>query len=49
MLPDVAVHIIQRGNNRQAFFYHWSDYHRYLDWLSDYANEKYQRKGNAFI
>lgn len=39
ILPNVAVHLIQRGNNRQACFYHPSDYHNYLDCLRDYAHE----------
>jgi len=34
---DVPMHLIQRGNNRQAFFYHRSDYRRYLEWLCEYA------------
>lgn len=33
MLPNVPVHIIQRGNNRQACFYADDDYLFYLDWL----------------
>ena len=37
ILPNVAVHIIQRGNNRQACFYHKSDFRNYLDWLHEYA------------
>ena len=39
MLANVAVHLIQRGNNRQACFYQDSDYLTYLDWLYDYAQE----------
>ena len=30
MLPDVAVHIIQRGNNRTTCFFSEEDYARYL-------------------
>lgn len=30
---NVPVHIIQRGNNRQACFFSDDDYHRYLEWL----------------
>ena len=37
VLPDVTLHLIQRGNNRQACFYHASDYRNYLDWLQEYA------------
>ena len=32
-LPNVPVHIIQRGNNRQACFYADEDYQFYLEWL----------------
>ena len=37
-LPEVPVHIIQRGNNRQACFYQDRDRQRYLEWLCEYAN-----------
>ena len=36
-LPNVPMHIIQRGNNRQACFFADEDYRFYLDWLKDYA------------
>jgi len=36
-LPNVPVHLIQRGNNRQPCFFADEDYHRYLDWLTEYA------------
>jgi len=36
-LPDVPLHLIQRGNNRQAFFYADEDYQAYLGWLEEYA------------
>lgn len=39
ILPNVAVHVIQRGHNRQACFYQNTDYLTYLDWLHAYANE----------
>jgi putative transposase len=32
-LPDVPLHVIQRGNNRQAIFFADEDYRRYLDAL----------------
>lgn len=38
-LPGVPVHLIQRGNNRQACFYHDEDYRFYLEWLEEYARE----------
>ena len=37
MLPNVPLHLIQRGNNRQACFFADEDYVRYLDWLGDNA------------
>lgn len=36
-LANVPLHLIQRGNNRQACFYADEDYRFYLDWLKDYA------------
>jgi len=39
ILPDVTVHVIQRGNNRQACFYQETDYRNYLEWLHEYAIE----------
>lgn len=38
ILPNVPLHIIQRGNNRQACFYADEDCRAYLDWLREYAN-----------
>ena len=39
VLPNVAVHIIQRGNNRQACFYTDDDYRFYLHWLDKSAEK----------
>lgn len=36
-LPNVPLHIIQRGNNRQACFFADEDYRVYLQWLGEYA------------
>ena len=36
-LPDIPLHIIQRGNNRSACFFSDEDYRFYLDWLGKYA------------
>ncbi|MDO9598384.1 MAG: transposase [Azoarcus sp.] len=36
-LPGVPLHIIQRGNNRQACFFADEDYRFYLEWLGEYA------------
>ena len=38
-LPNVPMHVIQRGNNRQACFYADEDYRFYLDWLTEYASK----------
>jgi putative transposase len=38
-IPGVPVHLIQRGNNRQACFYTREDYRNYLDWLKEYAGK----------
>ena len=34
-----ALHVIQRGNNRQAIFFAPSDYGRYRTWLAESANK----------
>lgn len=36
-LPNVPLHIIQRGHNRQACFFADEDYRNYLHWLGEYA------------
>ncbi len=38
-LPNIPLHIIQRGNNRQAFFFADEDYSVYLDWLAEHASK----------
>ena len=38
IVPGVPLHIIQRGNNRQACFFAEEDNLFYLDWLAEYAN-----------
>jgi len=38
-LPDVPVHVVQRGNNRQAIFFDDNDYRSYLSWLADAASD----------
>jgi len=39
IVPDIPLHIIQRGNNRQACFFADSDYLFYLEWLEEYAKD----------
>lgn len=38
-LPNTPLHLIQRGNNRQACFIADEDYRFYLDWLAEYAGK----------
>jgi putative transposase len=38
-LSHVPLHIIQRGNNRQACFFAGDDYRFYLDWLAKHADK----------
>lgn len=37
IMPDIPLHIIQRGNNRQPCFYADEDYLFYLEWLHEYS------------
>lgn len=39
VLPGVPLHLIQRGNNRQACFFADEDYRFYLDWLAEHAGK----------
>ena len=39
VLPGVPLHLIQRGNNRQACFFEEGDYRFYLEWLITYAKD----------
>ncbi|SCY32454.1 putative transposase [Nitrosospira sp. Nl5] len=39
VLPNVPLHIIQRGNNRQPCFFADEDYSVYLDWMAAYAGK----------
>lgn len=38
-VPGVPLHVIQRGNNRQACFFADEDYRFYLEWLLEYATK----------
>jgi putative transposase len=38
-LPDQPLHVIQRGNNRQAVFFARDDYEQYRSWLVEAASE----------
>ena len=37
IVPDVAVHVVQRGHDRADCFFQEADYHAYLDALREYA------------
>jgi putative transposase len=39
VLADQPLHVIQRGNNREAIFFGEQDYVRYRDWLAAAAAE----------
>ncbi len=39
IIPGNPLHIIQRGNNRQACFFAEDDYLFYLDWLKEYSKK----------
>lgn len=36
-LPNVPVHLTQRGNNRQPCFFANEDHHRHVDWLTEHV------------
>jgi putative transposase len=44
----MALHVIQRGNNRQAVFFHETDYVAYLDLLFESA-ARYEVSMHAFV
>lgn len=47
-MPGVAVHIVQRGNNRQAVFFDLSNYGAYLETLFESAG-RYDVSVHAFV
>jgi len=47
-LAGVPLHLIQRGNNRQACFFSTADYQTYLNWLQEYA-ERYSCAIHAYV
>jgi hypothetical protein len=46
-LPGVPLHLIQRGNNRQACFFADDDYRAYLGWLEEYAQGRRVTPGKS--
>ena len=47
-LPCVPLHVIQRGNNRQACFFAEEDYRFYLHWLAKGA-QRYRCEVHAYV
>jgi len=47
-LPNVPVHVTQRGNNRQVIFFDETDYKMYLEWVK-IAAEKYGCRIHAYV
>jgi putative transposase len=47
-LPNVPVHIVQRGHSREAVFYEDQDYATYAHWLKESA-KRYQLSIHAFV
>ncbi len=45
---DIPIHIIQRGNNRQACFVADEDYESYSEWLWEYS-QKYKVDVHAWV
>ena len=47
-LPDVPVHIVQRGQSREPVFFEADDYHAYLHWLKESA-ARYECAIHAYV
>lgn len=47
-LPEVPVHVVQRGHSRQAIFFDAQDYATYAHWLKQ-ASQKYGVPVHAFV
>lgn len=48
VLPGVPLHVVQRGNNRQAVFFEAGDYRLYLDTLFESA-QRYDVSIHAYV
>lgn len=48
VVPGIALHVVQRGNNRQAVFFHGADYASYLDLMFESAG-RYEVSIHAFV
>ena len=47
-LPNIPIHVVQRGNNRTAIFFEEADYTSYLKWVKD-ALIKYNCQLHAYV
>lgn len=47
-LPDMPVHIVQRGHNRQPVFFEKDNYQAYLHWLNQ-AAQRYHCSVHAYV
>ena len=47
-LPDIPVHIVQRGHSREPVFFEVGDYRAYLDWLAE-AAERFDCAIHAYV
>jgi putative transposase len=47
-LPDFPYHVIQRGNNREAFFFAIDDYQFYLELMRQLL-PRYKVKLHAYV
>lgn len=47
-IPDVPVHVVRRGNNREPIFFDVGDYQAYLGWLGESA-ERYGCFLHAYV
>lgn len=47
-LPDVPVHVVQRGHSREPVFFEESDYWAYIEWLTE-AAERYRCAIHAYV
>ncbi|MGH9701297.1 MAG: transposase, partial [Candidatus Acidiferrales bacterium] len=47
-LPHQPLHVIQRGNDRQAIFFAKRDYELYREWLTE-ASQRYGLAVHAYV
>ncbi|MDT8383443.1 MAG: transposase [Gammaproteobacteria bacterium] len=47
-LPNIPVHIVQRGHSREPVFFENSDYRAYLNWLKE-AADRYHCAIHAYV